>query len=265
MRAKRWLQHSVRGAIRPMVPNAQMATVGICFGNESIMNVSWSDLNNVQEAGDYPFRDGTITVTFAEVAIWKNNPNAQFQLMRKYLTQTTPGYVLGKQIKGELPPDEASLIYQSSNGDSWVLTKDPATNAAAVMHRPNPQSGGQISYIEIEKFLSEGANGPEHQALRHLIGTSARMATILIAYDIHPTEGEMYDDLIERIQSLGDWWHHLESAWIVRCAHSPREIRDQLKSSIGTDDQLLVLEISGDTAEWAGVNDAGSQWLKDNI
>jgi len=29
------------------------------------MNISWSDLNNVQEAGDYSFRDGTITVTFA--------------------------------------------------------------------------------------------------------------------------------------------------------------------------------------------------------
>ena len=98
-----------------------------------------------------------------------------------------------------------------------------------------------------------------------MIETSARVATILIAYDIHPTEGEMYDDLIERIQSLGDWWHHLESAWIVRCAHSPREIRDQLKSSIGTDDQLLVLEISGDTAEWAGVNGTGSQWLKENL
>jgi hypothetical protein len=37
------------------------------------MNVSWSDLNNVQQAGDYSFRDGTITVTFAEVAIWRNN------------------------------------------------------------------------------------------------------------------------------------------------------------------------------------------------
>jgi hypothetical protein len=33
------------------------------------MNVSWIDLNNVQEAGEYPFRDGTITVTFAEVAL----------------------------------------------------------------------------------------------------------------------------------------------------------------------------------------------------
>jgi hypothetical protein len=229
------------------------------------MNVSWSDLNNVQEPGDYPFRDGTITVTFAEAAVWKNNPNALFQLMRKHPIQDAPKYVLGKQVEEELASDNSSLFYESSNGDSWVLTKDPATNAAAVMHCPNPQSGGQISYIEIEEFLSEGANGPEHQALRHLIETSARIATILIAYDIHPREGEMYDDLIEKIQSLGDWWHHLESAWIVRCAHSPREIRDQLKSYIGTDDQLLVIEISGDTAEWAGVNDAGSQWLKDNI
>jgi hypothetical protein len=68
-----------------------------------------------------------------------------------------------------------------------------------------------------------------------------------------------------KIQSLGDWWHHLESTWIVRCAHSPREVRDQLKLHLGTDDQLLVLEISGDTAEWAGVNGTGSQWLKENI
>jgi len=229
------------------------------------MNVSWSDLNNVRQAGDYPFRDGTITVTFAEVAIWKISPNAQFQLMRKHLTQTAPGYVLGKQIKGELAPDEASLIYQSSNGDSWSLTRDPATGARAVMHSPSPQSGGQVSYVEIEKFLSEGANGPEHHALRHLIETSTRMAAILIAYDIHPTEGEGYDNLSEKIRSLGDWWHHLESTWIVRCAHTPSEVRDQLKSYIGTDDQLLVIEISGDTAEWAGVNGAGSQWLKDNI
>jgi hypothetical protein len=229
------------------------------------MNVSWSDLNNVQEPGDYPFRDGTITVTFAEAAVWKKNPNAQFQLMRKHPIQDAPRYVLGKQVEEELASDNSSLFYESSNGDSWVLTKDPATGAAAVMHTPNPQSGGQASYVEIDKFLSEGANGPEHQALRHLIESNARMATILIAYDIHPTKGEVFDNLIERIQSLGDWWHHLESTWIVRCVHSPREIRDQLKSYIGTDDQLLVLEISGDTAEWTGVNDTGSQWLKDNI
>ena len=63
------------------------------------MNVTWSDLNNVQEAGEYPFRDGTISVTFAEVAIWKLNPAAQFQLMRKHPIQVRINYVLGKQME----------------------------------------------------------------------------------------------------------------------------------------------------------------------
>ena len=137
--------------------------------------------------------------------------------------------------------------------------------ARAVMHRPNPNSGGQVSYIEIEKFLSEGANGPEHQALRHLLETSARMATVLIAYDIHPPEGEAYENLTEKIRSLGFWWHHLETTWIVKSVHAPAKIRDQLSAYIGSDDQVLVIDISGDTAEWAGVNDVGSKWLKEAI
>jgi hypothetical protein len=229
------------------------------------MNVSRSDLNNVREVGDYPFRDGTINVTFAELAIWKNNPNARFQLMRKQPIQSVPGYVLGKRVEEEMTPDTSSLIYESSNGDSWSLTKDPATGTVAVMHKPNPPSGGPVSYIEVDKFLSESANGPEHRALRDLIASSARMTTILIGYDIHPTKGAGYDKLTEIIQSLGDWWHHLESTWIVRCTQSPSQVRDKLKSYIGNDDQLLVIEISGDKAEWAGVNGAGGQWLKDNI
>ena len=229
------------------------------------MNISWSDLNNVQEAGDYPFRDGTITVTFAEVAIWKKNPDAHFQLMRKHPIQGAFRYALGKQIEGNLAPADAELIYESSNGDTWCLTRDPLTGARAVMHRPNPQSGGQVSYIEIDKFLSEGVNGPEHQALRRLMEKGARMATVLIAYDIHPQEGEAYDDLTKAIQSLGAWWHHLETTWIVKCARTPDQIRDQLKSHIGCEDQLLVIEISGDVAGWAGINDIGSKWLKDNI
>jgi hypothetical protein len=133
------------------------------------------------------------------------------------------------------------------------------------MHRPNPQSGGQISYIEIEKFLPAGANGPEHQALRCLMQTCVGMATILIVCDIHPPNGEAYGNLVHAIQSLGAWWHHLESAWIVKSARTPGEIRDQLKSHLGTDDQLLVIDISHAISDWAGINSTGSKWLNDNI
>jgi hypothetical protein len=62
------------------------------------MNVSWSDLNNVDQAGEYPFRDGTITVTLAEIAVWKKEPDAQFQLMRKNPIQGQISYVLGRRV-----------------------------------------------------------------------------------------------------------------------------------------------------------------------
>jgi hypothetical protein len=63
------------------------------------------------------------------------------------------------------------LLYESSNGDSWLLARDPVSGRPAVKHQPNARSGGQTSYIEIGEFLHEGANGPEHQALLYLIET----------------------------------------------------------------------------------------------
>jgi hypothetical protein len=229
------------------------------------MNVFWSDLNNVQEQGDYPFRDGTISVTFAEIAIWQKSPNTQFQLLRKYPLLGQFRYVLGKQIDEIAASVDSKLIYESSNGDSWSLTRDPISGVRTVLHRPNARSGGQVSYIEVDKFLSEGANGPEHQALRLIIEKSARSPSILIAYDIHPAKGEAYEKLVKAIPSLGAFWHHLETVWIVQCALSPDEIRDRLKSHIGIEDQLLIVDISGDAVGWLGVNSVGSKWLADNI
>jgi hypothetical protein len=91
------------------------------------------------------------------------------------------------------------------------------------------------------------------------------MATILIGYDVHSPEGATHDQLVTAIQSLGAWWHHLETIWIVKSDRTPAAIRDQLKSHIGSDDQLLVVDISGDTTEWLGINDTGSAWLKTNV
>jgi hypothetical protein len=226
------------------------------------MHIAWTDLNNVQEAGDFPFRDGRITIALAEIAIWKKNPRATFRLMRKKPVQAEPHYVLGEQE--DRGPAGEKTFYTSSNGDLWSLIQDQTTGAVAVRHVANPSSGGHVMQIDIETFISNGADGPEHQALRHLLDKT-RNATILIAYDIHPAQGAAYDDLISAIQSLGAWWHHLETVWIVRSNQKPDEIRDKLKSYIGTDDQLLILDITGDKAGWAGVSDAGSAWLKEYI
>jgi hypothetical protein len=230
------------------------------------MDVCWRDLHDIREPGDYPFRDGTITVTFAEIAIWKDNPAARFQLMRKHPLQERLSYALGRQFE-EKPAAAANaeIIYTSSNGDSWSLARDPVSGAAAVMHRPNRQSGGQVSWIEIDRFLRNDPQGPEHQALRQLMEKRGGTATVLIAYDIHPPAGEAYDELIAAIKALGTWWHHLETIWIVKSNHTPADIKNQIGPRIGRDDQLLVIDISGDTAEWLGINDSGAKWLTDNV
>lgn len=40
-----------------------------------------------------------------------------------------------------------------------------------VIHHPNAASGGRVATIPVGTFLTPSNRGPEHQALRHLIGT----------------------------------------------------------------------------------------------
>ena len=91
------------------------------------------------------------------------------------------------------------------------------------------------------------------------------MATYIIGYDLHPTKGETYDELIKAIKSVGsNWWHHLDSTWVVISSKTASEVRDALWQHMRADDQLLVVE-SAHVAAWAGFNEKGSPWLKTNI
>lgn len=91
------------------------------------------------------------------------------------------------------------------------------------------------------------------------------MATYIVGYDLHPTRGETYEDLINAIKNVGStWWHHLDSTWVVVTNKSASQIRDELSRHLRSDDQLLVVE-SAHVAAWTGFNDNGSAWLKANV
>ena len=62
-------------------------------------------------------------------------------------------------------------LYQSQNGDTWFLAREPTDGRAFIIHQPNAPSGGRISHIDLVTFLSNKADGSEHQALLRLIGT----------------------------------------------------------------------------------------------
>jgi hypothetical protein len=87
---------------------------------------------------------------------------------------------------------------------------------------------------------------------------------VLISYDLNKP-GQDYDDLIEKIKSLGTWWHNLDSTWIVKTSQPAKTVRDTLKPLLDENDELLVVDITGTSAAWWGFNERGSKWLKDNI
>lgn len=61
-------------------------------------------------------------------------------------------------------------LYRSPNGDTWFLVGDPATGVSFVRHKANIPSGGQVTDIAIDTFLS-GPRNPEHEALLSLLGS----------------------------------------------------------------------------------------------
>ena len=68
-------------------------------------------------------------------------------------------------------------LYGSSNGDRWLLVREPRSERVFVRHEANLASGGDVSLIEIADFLKQG-RGPEQVELLRLIGTLVNSSDI---------------------------------------------------------------------------------------
>lgn len=96
------------------------------------------------------------------------------------------------------------------------------------------------------------------------------MSTYMIGYDLH--EGEDYEDLEQAIKDLsnGNWWHCLDSTWLIKHAGPATTIRDELKPHLinpskDGGDRLLVAKLSGEAAWTGSFSETCKSWLKDNL
>ena len=89
------------------------------------------------------------------------------------------------------------------------------------------------------------------------------MATLLVGYDLNKPDQD-YKDLIEYLKSLGTWWHHLDSTWLVVTNLTASEMRDKLKTLVGPSDEVLVMNVTDD--DWAtyGFEKKANEWLQQN-
>lgn len=90
------------------------------------------------------------------------------------------------------------------------------------------------------------------------------MGTILVGYDLNkPVQN--YDGLIDKLKGYGAWWHHLDSTWLLKTSKEPTEVRNDLQALIDEDDELLVIDVTGDARAWRGFSESGSKWLKETF
>jgi len=93
------------------------------------------------------------------------------------------------------------------------------------------------------------------------------MTIYVVGYDLHPKAGETYDNLINAIKKVGtDWWHCLDSTWLVVTNKTSAQVRDELWKHMNADDQLLVVAYAPHDAAWVGFKKPNcSEWLKRNM
>lgn len=88
--------------------------------------------------------------------------------------------------------------------------------------------------------------------------------THLVGYDLHkPVQN--YPGLIDCIKGFGAWWHHLDSTWLVVTALSASELRDKLGTYIDGDDELLVIDVTGDSWASKGLTAKANDWLRQHV
>ncbi|EJQ43710.1 hypothetical protein IEQ_05038 [Bacillus cereus BAG6X1-2] len=90
------------------------------------------------------------------------------------------------------------------------------------------------------------------------------MAVYLITYDLHKF-GQDYKGLHQKIKSLGENIHPLESTWIVSSNHDSKEIYNTLKPSLDSNDCILIVKIQSTSDYYGLLNKAYWSWLKTHI
>ncbi|WP_444659389.1 hypothetical protein ACRQV7_02975 [Caproiciproducens sp. R2] len=79
----------------------------------------------------------------------------------------------------------------------------------------------------------------------------------LITYDLVKPETD-YADLIDAIKKYPGWCNMQKSVWIVSSSDSCATIRDHLKRYTDSDDRLLVVALTGESAWTSSICDSDS-------
>lgn len=88
------------------------------------------------------------------------------------------------------------------------------------------------------------------------------MKVYCVSYDLKGIKRD-YTPLLSALQSMGKWWHFLESTWLIATNETPAEIWRRIATTIDTNDRLLIIEVRNNINGWLP-KDAWD-WISSNV
>lgn len=95
------------------------------------------------------------------------------------------------------------------------------------------------------------------------MASNSILKTHLVGYDLNRIKD--YEPLWSALQASGTWWHHLDSTWLVRTEMTHIELRNMLREHIDSDDELLVIDVTGRPWAGAGFAQRAYDWIRKSL
>lgn len=85
----------------------------------------------------------------------------------------------------------------------------------------------------------------------------------LVTYDLNKPE-QNYSGLFEFLKSNKNWWHHLDSTWLIKSDEEIEIFKNKVKAQIDDNDSLLIINVTDDKYKgW--LTKKAWDWLRNNI
>jgi len=68
------------------------------------------------------------------------------------------------------------------------------------------------------------------------------MSILLVSYDLKKPDKD-YSGLYQALKKASEWWHYLESCWLLKTNLTPQEWFERLQPHIDENDFILIIEI----------------------
>lgn len=91
------------------------------------------------------------------------------------------------------------------------------------------------------------------------------MPTLMLAYDLK-APGQDYTSLTTYLDTFGTYWHNLDSFWLLKTTLSAKELGDEVRKRVDSNNRVLVIDVSGRARAWRGsFSDSAEAWLRKNF